>query len=93
MAQEIQKHVSIPIIHNLKRVKRTSQQAKLTKEKRHQNLTDAFEAKFESKITQRIILIDDVVASGATLDSAARVLKKKGAKEVVALVFARGGKR
>ena len=41
--------------------------------------------------TQKIIiLIDDVSTTGATLDNAARVLKKAGAKEVVGIVFARG---
>jgi len=43
-------------------------------------------------IPQKVILIDDVVASGATLDETAQTLKKAGVKEVWALVFARGGK-
>ena len=48
---------------------------------------------WEEKIPfQRIILIDDVVASGATLDSASQILKKAGAKNITAIVFARGGK-
>lgn len=38
-----------------------------------------------------IILIDDVVTTGSTLNSAASVLKQAGAKEVHALAFARQG--
>ncbi|MCF7917698.1 hypothetical protein K9L27_01680 [Candidatus Gracilibacteria bacterium] len=40
----------------------------------------------------RYILIDDVVASGATLNAAAKVLKQCGVSRVDAVVFARGGK-
>lgn len=36
-----------------------------------------------------VILIDDIVTTGATLDSAAKELKSAGAKEVHGLVFAR----
>ncbi len=39
---------------------------------------------------QRVILIDDVLTSGATLDAAARVLVSAGAKEIWAAVIARG---
>jgi predicted amidophosphoribosyltransferase len=38
---------------------------------------------------QRILLIDDVMTSGATLNAAAQVLKQAGAAHVSALVFAR----
>jgi predicted amidophosphoribosyltransferase len=38
---------------------------------------------------QRVMLIDDVMTSGATLEAAARVLKQAGAAHVCALVFAR----
>lgn len=38
-----------------------------------------------------IILVDDVITTGSTLNSAARVLKQAGAKEVHGLVFARKG--
>jgi predicted amidophosphoribosyltransferase len=46
-------------------------------------------AKFSNK---QIILIDDVVASGSTLDAAAKTLKLAGFKNIKAVVFARGGK-
>jgi ComF family protein len=38
-----------------------------------------------------IILVDDVVTTGSTLDSAAKILKSAGAKEVHAITFARQG--
>ena len=47
----------------------------------------------KDSIPSKVVLIDDVVASGATLDAAAFALKNAGVKEVSALVFARGGKK
>ena len=44
-------------------------------------------AKFAGK---DVIIVDDVMTTGATLESAAKVLKKAGAKRVFGLVFARG---
>ncbi len=92
LAQEIHHLLpEVPVILLLKRPKRTQQQAQLHKKERTLNVSDAFAIDPQYPIPQRIILIDDVVASGATLDSAAKVLKSQGAKEVVGLVFARGG--
>ncbi len=93
LAQEIQKLVpGIEILNDLKRSKKTLQQAKLSKKERAENVQNAF-SWAGRKIPEKIILIDDVVASGATLDVAAESLKKSRAKAVFALVFARGGKK
>jgi predicted amidophosphoribosyltransferase len=40
---------------------------------------------------KHIILVDDVLTTGATLETAARVLKKAGAKQVDAIVFSQAG--
>ncbi len=76
---------------NLYRKKKTKQQAKLKKDKRLKNLESAFIWKGKT-IPKKVILVDDVVASGTTLDSAAKTLKQIGVKEVYGFVFARGGK-
>ena len=94
LAREIQKLVpEITLSHDLKRIKRTSQQAKLSKTDRVKNMQDVFIWKSKKSVPARVILIDDVVASGSTLDSAGEVLKKAGVKTVDAVVFARGGGR
>lgn len=87
--QRIAPHTNICM--NLKRVQRTKQQAKLKRLERMQNLLLAFSWK-GSVVPEKILLIDDVVASGSTLDSAAKILKENGAKIVSGVVFARGGK-
>ena len=90
----VEKMSSTEVVNLLRRVEKTEQQARLSKQERIKNTENAFEivenpAKFLNK---QIILVDDVVASGSTLDAAASVLKKAGFKKVKALTFARGGK-
>ena len=92
LAMEIAKLVTeIEIVRDLKRKKRTRQQAKLSKVRRAKNIQDVFVWESKQSIPKRVILIDDVVASGSTLDSAGKVLKKAGVQTVDAVVFARGG--
>lgn len=53
------------------------------------NLTDCFSVRNKEKISgKNIILIDDVVTTGATLSEARAVLKKSGAKRVIAFTIA-----
>lgn len=75
------------LVDLLKRVKKTKQQAKLKKEDRLENIKNAFEIK--NKPGERVIIIDDVFTTGATLNESARILKEAGAKEVWALTLFR----
>ncbi|MCF7846696.1 MAG: ComF family protein [Candidatus Gracilibacteria bacterium] len=94
LAREIKKHhPTFTVSKGLRRPKRTRQQARLSKAERAQNLQNAFVWRGESLQGKHVLLVDDVVASGATLDAAARVLKDAGATAVQAVVFARGGKK
>lgn len=73
---------------NLVRTKHTKSQANLTKEERKSNLRNAFKlldpGMFRNK---NILLIDDVMTTGITMNEAARVLKRSGAK-VYTITFA-----
>jgi ComF family protein len=76
----------------LKRVKATPQQVGLDKSARAQNVQGAFRVPAEGKpevIGRRLLLVDDVLTSGATVDACARTLLRGGAKSVDVLVFAR----
>jgi ComF family protein len=76
----------------LTRVKATPQQVGLSQSARAQNVQGAFRVPPEGKAEvagRRLILVDDVLTSGATMDACARALLRAGAAQVDALVFAR----
>ena len=74
------------------RVKPTPPQVGLTRRLRAKNMQGAFRGPGGRRIEvegRRMVLVDDVMTSGATLNAAARVLLRAGAERVDALVFAR----
>lgn len=76
----------------LKRVKPTAQQVGLSQAERAQNVQGAFGVTRERRAEiagRRLVLIDDVLTSGATSDACARTLLRAGAQSVDVLVFAR----
>lgn len=76
----------------LQRVQRTKPQMRLDKAERARNVKHAFavpEAARAAVVGKTIVLVDDVVTTGATANACARTLKKAGAKEVRVLAFAR----
>ena len=74
----------------LLRVKPTRSQVGLTREQRAQNMQGAFRAAPGAPLRgARIVLVDDVLTSGATANAAARALLRGGAAEVDLVVFAR----
>ena len=84
---------SVPMLHDvLKRVRATPQQVGLSREQRADNVQGAFRVPPERKAEvagRRLILVDDVLTSGATVDTCARALLRAGAAHVDVLVFAR----
>jgi ComF family protein len=83
----------VPVVHGaLKRVRATAQQVGLSRGERASNVEGAFRVPAEGRPSvrgRRLVLIDDVLTSGATLDACARALLRAGAHSVDALVFAR----
>lgn len=75
----------------LQRIRYTDSQTTLSAPKRRENLKGAFIAHHPEWIVGRtILLIDDVMTTGATFDACAVVLKQAGAKHIWALSVARG---
>ena len=70
------------------RIRHTPAQAGLPWKKREQNIRGAFHCARDLS-GRRILLVDDVMTTGASLDECARTLKLHGASEVVLLVVAR----
>ena len=82
-----------PVLYEaLKRVKATPQQVGLSRSERAQNVQGAFRVSDAGKAQvrgRRLILVDDVLTSGATVDACARSLLRAGAASVDVLVLAR----
>lgn len=75
-----------PLLRRIKKIHQTGS----NKKQRREQIKGAFLAINKYLIANsRILLVDDVATTGASLEEAARTLKKAGAKEVSAIVFAR----
>ena len=60
------------------------------KEERRNNIKNVFSVSKDAKVPENIILIDDVITTGATVLEATKVLKRAGAKKVVVFAVAMG---
>jgi ComF family protein len=76
----------------LRRIRRTEQQIGLSRPQRASNVQGAFKVATDRQHLiegRRVVLIDDVLTSGATVDACARALLRAKAATVDVLVFAR----
>jgi len=93
LATAVSAESGVPIAGGvLKRVKATAQQVGLSRSERASNVQGAFKVPEESKgavVGRRLVLVDDVLTSGATVDGCARALNRAGAANVDVLIFAR----
>ncbi|MBV8565524.1 MAG: ComF family protein [Methylobacteriaceae bacterium] len=93
LAHSISKASHVPVeSFALHRIKATPPQVRLTRTQRAENVQGAFRVPDEMRPRvhdRRIVLVDDVLTSGATLNAAARALSRAGARSIDVLVFAR----
>lgn len=83
LAKKIEAFCGIPVDCNyLSRTKNTDAQKTLGKNERKKNLEKAFEISGLHNRYERVLLIDDIYTTGATIDSCAKVLKEAGVKRV-----------
>jgi ComF family protein len=93
LGRDLSKKCSLQIRNGLQRIRNTDSQTTLDRKKRQENIKGAFivlESYTDSFKGETILLIDDVLTSGATLSEAARVLKKNGAGDVYGVTLAHG---
>ena len=99
-ADDLARHLGLPVVPALRRIRATATQADLPAAQRHKNVRGAFAltrhaADFYSTRGPAgdggviVVLVDDVSTTGATLESCARALKAGGVIEVRALTAAR----
>jgi ComF family protein len=93
LAKTIARETGVPVAEGaLKRVKATAQQVGLSQAERALNVQGAFRVPADRKgevAGRRLVLVDDVLTSGATSDACARTLLRAGASSVDVVVFAR----
>jgi ComF family protein len=90
LAREVGRRLETPVAEPLRRVHSRRLQSESTREQRFHNVVGAFALRAGVSVAgQRLILVDDVATTCATVDACARVLLEAGAAEVAALTFAR----
>ena len=91
LARGLSRRTGIPVVRALGRLRPTPAQAGLSNSARRQNVSRAFRA--HGVQGTRILLIDDVMTTGATAASCAAALKQAGARRVSLLTVARVDRR
>lgn len=93
LAREVSKASGISLLPDaLKRKRHTPPQASLSRKERLDNVRGAFAATDQGKAAMKgktVVLIDDVMTTGATIEACCKTIKRAGAKEVRVLTLAR----
>jgi ComF family protein len=94
LARALSRRTGIPVVHAVRKRKGTPPQAGLTAPQRRANVASVFEASKGKKAAgRRILLVDDVLTTGATAGACARAMKRAGAVSVTVLTVARADRR
>ena len=92
LARRVGELTGLPVVRGLKKVRETEIQSLISGDAaRRANVLGAYEASGGELKGKRILLVDDVCTSGATLSECAACLRMAGAESVVGLTFARAG--
>ncbi len=94
LAHALSSHSGLPVDAIIRREKATPPQAGLTSAKRRANVAAAFRVPDAGRVKdRRILLIDDVLTTGASASACARALKRAGAVSVTVMTVARADRR
>jgi ComF family protein len=89
LANKLSRLGSLPVRNLLTHNGLSDEQKQLDKKKRFENVKSLYSGKRNKNNYDSIILIDDVLTTGATVNACARVLKKNGVKKVFSLTIGR----
>ncbi|MGN1031079.1 MAG: ComF family protein [Butyricicoccaceae bacterium] len=93
MARAVAKELGVPCVPAMHRRMFSRRQSKLSHEQRQSNAARAFYLRRGCDLTgKHVLLIDDIITTGATIRSCADLLRRAGAVEVTALVLANAGR-
>ena len=92
LCRALSRQTGVPVVEGLRRVRVTATQASLNREERLRNMRGAFAPRAGAEVRgRRVLLVDDVLTTGATTNECARVLRRDaGAEKVVVITVARG---
>lgn len=90
LAEELSRIIGIPgDFRSVFRIKHNQTQTKLNRKQRQENVRNIFRSKDPDRVRgKRVILVDDVLTTGATIGACARALLEAGATEVLAMTAA-----
>ena len=91
LAKQVAGQLQLPLVRGLDRVRHTGRQSSMhTLAQRRENIAGAFRPRQEAGLQGlRVLLIDDILTTGATLAEAAKALKQGGVSRVVAATLAK----
>jgi ComF family protein len=87
MARGVARRINAPVLDKLEAVRRTRDQVELSAGARRANMAGAYASR--GPVAGKVLLVDDVFMTGATLSECAGVMKRAGAGEVHALTLCR----
>lgn len=92
LAEKLGEALQIPVYTELVvRQKNTVPQKELNDKERQKNLKNAFKIVQNDVQLKRILLVDDIYTTGATIDACAKVLKEHGVREVYFICLGTSG--
>lgn len=91
LADILSARAGAPLLDCLRRVRYTTTQTRFDRAERIENLLHAFQMRNHAVVQgSHLVLVDDVLTTGSTVDECARVLKNAGAESVRVVTVARG---
>lgn len=93
LARVVGKELGLPVVPTLEKIRSNQQQSLLTDPAaRRANVLGAYQIRPDADVVgRRVLLIDDVVTSGATLSECARILQMAGSEQIFAATLVQAG--
>jgi ComF family protein len=93
LARALGQRITLPVRNDLlRRARNTPAQVGLSRQERWHNVWGAFSCTSDDLSYRKVLLVDDVMTTGATLQACAAALRQAGATHVCALTLTRAGR-